>query len=1565
MSPGSQAIALLGRGQDEHLVPLRFHFQSHSSTWLVFAAFDEILTETLVFDGVSKCIRTSSSITLLILEWSNFKNSRTLCRRASCTTFIVEGLKPIRKPLASEIGLRILKQGGNAVDAAIAIAAALNVTEPCSTGVGGDCFLLFYDAKSKQVRGLNGSGRSPAALTAQQAVKDLGEDATVIPSGHGHAVTVPGTVAGWVDAVEAWGTLSMAEILGPAIDLAREGFPVSPLTAGSWERGKSQLLRGPNAAELLNADGQAPKTGEIFQNENLAKCFEEVAKNGKKAFYEDGRIAQAIVDMVREKGGVMTLEDLKSHKSTFVTPISTRFQGVDVHEIPLMDRGLRRSLRLAFADAKWFVSDMEHNTSLPVKELLSENYAKKRATLVNRTKAAIDPKHGSPELSCDTVSFQVIDGQGNAVSMVNSNYEGFGTGLVPKSCGFTLQNRGCNFELHGSKVGHPNALAPNKRPYHTIIPGLTTFADSGELHSSFTVMGGFMQPQGHVQVLSNMLLHGMNPQEALDAPRFNLGVDVIAALREKFGHNIQEVEGFKRTTFGRGQIILRDPKTGVLCAGSDGRADGCAMGCFRNIDLVFEVRSNRRIVTRLLLQIPPDRYVSVTLIAGITVERASSSLPLLFAQQARNGAPAASIAASSPRTSIKGGGVAFHRTTTSSRATAKSNLFALGPGQYDVVPRRPATTGSVKFSPADRFPEHSGGVSVTFTRLVQANIFPMIKSLYYFVPASGFVSPADSVSKTGGGIPNWSRSARFPGRKERFRQISSNLSPAVDYISRNKTRIENLETSETGRIASVGTLVVLSAAQMKLVKLLMASAVLHRLRQAQESDTNVLLSNPGHMSESDSMRALAAALIARGTFRFRLSLRVQRKTRAAKLLKDFPFGSFLRRSIRHGGSQNAATNYFTSALVAPRTACASFNGNYSSSRLQCLDKEKSLNDWCYDCGIKVPLHKLLHLPKQKRWFNARFVLGPDGSLRGYAVPEPDAENTENAEERLVVEVKHFRCHAHGFANLPFGSTMQRMKLREIWRTTSWTCYETVRVYQRRLFGAHFATNCEKNAKTSDLIYTASNSRSLATSSTNMNDGNLSCWTNNGATSPPTLPKSHLKSANGSARPRNHRVRENYATFQPKSHVAIVIFRVKKHSIQPPSRSSPPCIETSLHIEGTKAAMNAALQNPHSQLDIRSIKAIHGSKRACHADTRVRADVVGSDKDVEAFAAAGELHSTTEIHNGKHIHGKVSTTSAPMKVRKHKEYDESAVVAKDRGEVMACLERTEGYLDALTKNGSSDHVVYTESPFFECFRPSHEVFDFLDTLTEQNPQFITKYENVSVTHEGRAIPAFKISTTEDPSKKTLYTQALIHAREWQAGAATFYTMASMIDDLRAGNEAASSLFDKFDWYFVPIVNIDGYQYTWEVDRMWRTNRHLTKLNGEDVGVDLNRNWPPEEYFNLDPSDVDSETYPGEYPLMNHLQLYNLTVPALTIEVEGGDFVSPQSTIRPVGKNIYLGLRQFAHEALSTASLLNKCKAIMKVTAVATGTTSIHKRFLLLIFSITFLLCSGRYSAPARA
>lgn len=535
------------------------------------------------------------------------------------------GMVASSQPLASEIGLRVLKQGGNAVDAAIAIAAALNVTEPCSTGIGGDCFLLFYEAKTKSVRALNGSGRSPAALTRERAMQDFGGTTTkYVPRAHGHSVTVPGAVAGWVDAVETWGSLSMAQVLAPAIALAREGFPVSDITAASWERGRSQLERGPYAHELL-IDGRAPKAGEVFVNENLARSFESIAAQGKAGYYE-GRIAQAVVDMVQLKGGAMTLEDLKNHTSTFVEPIHTTFQGLDVYEIPPNGQGITallalnlleqifpdpkavpsvnsaeylhlliEALRLAFADARWYVSDQEHNPNLPIAELLSTAYAKQRATLIDSTKASVDPQRGSPALSCDTVSFQVVDGAGNAVSMVNSNYEGFGTGFIPQGCGFSLQNRGSNFRLDDPE--HPNALAPAKRPYHTIIPVLSTFHATQDLHATFSVMGGFMQPQGHVQVLCNLLYHKLNAQEAIDTARFCIdcehgesgashvfiedGVsdEVIATLQSKYGHVLEKKVGVRgRAVFGRGQIILRNPTSGVLCAGSDGRADGCAMG---------------------------------------------------------------------------------------------------------------------------------------------------------------------------------------------------------------------------------------------------------------------------------------------------------------------------------------------------------------------------------------------------------------------------------------------------------------------------------------------------------------------------------------------------------------------------------------------------------------------------------------------------------------------------------------------------------------------------------------------------------------------------------------------------------------------------------------------------------------------------------------------------------------------------------------------------------------------------------------------------------------------------
>ncbi|OQR89996.1 gamma-glutamyltranspeptidase [Achlya hypogyna] len=526
------------------------------------------------------------------------------------------GMVATNQPLASEIGYRILRQGGNAVDAAIAIAAALNVTEPCSTGIGGDCFLLYYNAETRQVAGLNGSGRCPKELTLERAKQDLPNE-TSIPLGHVHSITVPGTVAGWVDAVKAWGTMSMQDILQPAIDLAREGFPVAPVTAYLWDKAAFQLTRWPHPEDLL-IDGRAPRTGEIFKNPNLAASLEAIGLLGKAGFYE-GPIAQAIVDAVAAQGGLLSLEDLKSHTSTFVTPIKTTFDGVDVYEIPPNGQGITallalnllaqldgdalkehnsvdylhaliETMRVAFADARWYVSDPAFET-IPIDELLSAAYAKERAKLVNPDKAMVDPVRGSPVLSSDTVSFQVVDADGNAVSMVNSNYAKFGSGLIPFETGFSLQNRGSNFVL---EADHPNALAPGKRPYHTIIPAMSLFAESHLLHSTFSVMGGFMQPQGHVQVMLNMIRFGFDPQEALDASRFCIGAAegengsvvsvedtlpaaVIDGLRAK-GHNIRVVANMARELFGRGQIIARDPATGVLIAGSDGRGDGVPMG---------------------------------------------------------------------------------------------------------------------------------------------------------------------------------------------------------------------------------------------------------------------------------------------------------------------------------------------------------------------------------------------------------------------------------------------------------------------------------------------------------------------------------------------------------------------------------------------------------------------------------------------------------------------------------------------------------------------------------------------------------------------------------------------------------------------------------------------------------------------------------------------------------------------------------------------------------------------------------------------------------------------------
>jgi len=535
------------------------------------------------------------------------------------------GIVSTSQPFATAAGLEILAKGGNAADAAVAAGAALNVTEPTSTGIGGDMFALYYSADTKQVTALNGSGRAPAALTLDRLKKD--GFSSELPPFHAYTVTVPGACAGWFDLIKKHGSLSMSEILAPAIRLASDGFPVAPLTSYYWQRGADRQLKSALNGHELTIDGRGPHAGEIFRNPNLARTLEIVARGGSSAFYQ-GEIAEAIVAVIKEAGGCMSADDLASHVSTWEQPISVDYRGYRVYECPPNGQGITalialnilegfdlsvlgslsterlhlmiEAVRLAFADARWYVADPMFS-NLPIKELLSKEYADERRKLIDMKLATVDQKRGTPVNSSGTVYLSVVDKFGNACSFINSNYAGFGTGIVPRGFGFTLQNRGHNFSLDPN---HPNALAPRKRPYHTIIPAMVTRSSSpgrrgmssgqgeGEtLFASYGVMGGFMQPQGHVQVLSSLVDDGLDPQSALDLPRFCIDVeesggrvaleegmpdDVISDL-QKMGHPVYSVSGYDRALFGRGQVILRDAETGVLCAGSDPRADGCAM----------------------------------------------------------------------------------------------------------------------------------------------------------------------------------------------------------------------------------------------------------------------------------------------------------------------------------------------------------------------------------------------------------------------------------------------------------------------------------------------------------------------------------------------------------------------------------------------------------------------------------------------------------------------------------------------------------------------------------------------------------------------------------------------------------------------------------------------------------------------------------------------------------------------------------------------------------------------------------------------------------------------------
>ena len=516
------------------------------------------------------------------------------------------------QPLAAAAGLKILAAGGGAADAAVATAAALNVTEPTSTGLGGDAFALYYEAATRRVYALNGSGRAPAALTLARLQKEgLGDQ---LPPYHPYTITVPGACAAWCDIVERFGRLPMAEILAPARKLAREGFPVAPLTAYFWQRGAERQLREAVNGEELTINGRGPRAGEVFRNPGLARTFDQIIRGGKRAFYE-GPIAESISAVIQEAGGCLMQTDLEAHHSTWEEALRVTYRGLHIWECPPNGQGLTallalnlldgfdlaslpplsperlhleiEALRLAFADAFYYVADPTFQRA-PLEALLSKEYATQRRRQIDPRRANPRLEHGVPLASSDTVYFSVVDAQGNACSFINSNYMGFGTGIVPRGWGFSLQNRGHNFRL---QPGHPNALEPGKRPYHTIIPALATRAADDALFASFGVMGGFMQPQGHLQVTVGLADDALDPQAALDRPRFciepeessglvaleeGIPVKTMAALAE-MGHPVRPVSGMARALFGRGQVIYRDPESGVLWGGSDPRADGCAM----------------------------------------------------------------------------------------------------------------------------------------------------------------------------------------------------------------------------------------------------------------------------------------------------------------------------------------------------------------------------------------------------------------------------------------------------------------------------------------------------------------------------------------------------------------------------------------------------------------------------------------------------------------------------------------------------------------------------------------------------------------------------------------------------------------------------------------------------------------------------------------------------------------------------------------------------------------------------------------------------------------------------
>ena len=541
-------------------------------------------------------------VAFLLLTMSMSARDRSSARSMVITRYGIVATSHVQ---ASVAGAKILERGGSAVDAAIAANAVLGVTEPMMNGMGGDLFAIYWDAKTGKLYGLNASGWAPRALTIDR-LKAKG--VTSMPPAGIDSVTVPGAVAGWQALHERFGNMAWKDLFTPAISYAEDGYPVPEIIASYWKDALEWVSQDPEGRRVYLPRGKPPAVGEVFQNHDLAKALRLVAQNGADAFYK-GEISRAIVSTSQSLGGTMAADDLAEFAPEWVEPISTTYRDWTVYELPPNGQGMAalemlnlmetspaspdgplsvmelhkkiEAMKLAYADLGRYNADPRF-AKIPVKGILSKDYARERAKLIDPGKANCEVAAGAPPFS-DTTYLSVVDREGNIVSLIQSNYEAFGSGIVVRGMGFVLQDRGALFSLDAAS---PNALAPRKRPFHTIIPA---FMERGDQHIGFGIMGGANQPLAHAQFVSNVADYGMNIQEAMETARFtvspqrgcNIVIEsrVLPEVRQKLsamGHQL-DVRREYTTAMGRGQAVLHDSKTKVNYGASDARADGAAV----------------------------------------------------------------------------------------------------------------------------------------------------------------------------------------------------------------------------------------------------------------------------------------------------------------------------------------------------------------------------------------------------------------------------------------------------------------------------------------------------------------------------------------------------------------------------------------------------------------------------------------------------------------------------------------------------------------------------------------------------------------------------------------------------------------------------------------------------------------------------------------------------------------------------------------------------------------------------------------------------------------------------